>query len=337
MVVLMPRMRHRLAFFLKKLFRMCLLLLCVSAVAFALMSVSPLDAVKVNVGQAALGSMSAEQIANLEDYWGTGTPPAERYFKWLSGFIRGDMGVSLLYRQPVAKVIAVRFWNSIWLIASAWLLSGILGAVLGVAAGVYRGCLFDRLVRLYCLIVSSTPAFWLAILLLMIFSVWAGALPVGFSVPPGVEAAGVSVADKFRHALLPTLVLTVVGASNIAFHTREKTVEVMDADYVLFARARGEGMFSIAVRHCLRNVALPAITLQFASVSEIFGGSVLVEQVFSYPGLGQAAVAAGLRGDMPLLMGVTVISSALVFGGNLIADVLYGAVDPRIRRSVSGR
>ena len=104
---------------------------------------------------------------------------------------------------------------------------------------------------------------------------------------------------------------------------------------MLFARARGEPKGSIIWRHGLRNVALPALTLQFASISEIFGGSVLVEQVFSYPGLGQAAVTAGLGGDLPLLLGITVISAAIVFGGNLIADLLYGIVDPRIRRGVA--
>ena len=111
--------------------------------------------------------------------------------------------------------------------------------------------------------------------------------------------------------------------------------DVMESDYVLFARARGESLGGIVLRHGLRNVALPAITLQFASVSEIIGGSVLVEQVFSYPGLGQAAVTAGLGGDLPLLLGITVITAAVVFGGSLAADLLYGAVDPEIRRGAA--
>ena len=108
--------------------------------------------------------------------------------------------------------------------------------------------------------------------------------------------------------------------------------EVMESDYVLFARARGESTGSIVWRHGIRNIILPAMTLQFASVSEIFGGSVLVEQVFSYPGLGQAAVTAGLGGDVPLLLGITVISAAIVFAGNLTANLLYGVLDPRICR-----
>ena len=123
--------------------------------------------------------------------------------------------------------------------------------------------------------------------------------------------------------------------ANVALHTREKLIDVLSSDYVLLARARGESQRSIVLRHGLRNVALPALTLQFGSISEIIGGSVVVEQVFSYPGLGQAAVTAGLGSDMPLLLGIAVVTSALVFGGNLVADLLYGVIDPRIRKGAS--
>ena len=221
------------------------------------------------------------------------------------------------------------------LLLTAWLLSGILGLALGVLSGAFRGRLPNRLIRGYCLVISSTPAFWLAILLLLIFSVWLGWLPVGLSVPAGMEAQAVTALDRLRHAVLPALTLSITGVANIALHTREKLVDVLESDYVLFARARGESWRSIVLRHGLRNVLLPAITLQFASVSEIIGGSVLVEQVFSYPGLGQAAVEAGLGSDLPLLLGITVITAAIVFLGNLIADLLYGVVDPRIRRGAA--
>lgn len=157
-------------------------------------------------------------------------------------------------------------------------------------------------------------------------------LPIGLSVPIGVEASGVTFLDRVRHAILPAVTLSVTGISNIAMHTREKMIDICDSDYVLFARARGESTWEIFRNHGLRNVLGPAMTLQFASISEIFGGSVLVEQVFSYPGLGQAAVSAGLGSDMPLLMAITIISALFVFGGNLIANILYGVIDPRIRR-----
>ncbi len=325
-------MRHRLQFAGKKLLRMILLLLGVSLAAFLLMNASPLDPLQTNIGQAALGSMSQEQIEVLEAYWGKNTPPAERYLQWLGSALRGDFGDSLLYRRPVLQIIGERLGGSLWLMVSAWILSGVLGFLLGAAAGWTRGKWPDRLIRGYCLLISSTPVFWLAILLLLVFAVWLGILPIGLSVPIGADAASVTLADRLAHAILPALTLSVTGVANIALHTREKMIDVLESDYVLFARARGESKSSILLRHGLRNMALPAITLQFGSISEIIGGSVIAEQVFSYPGLGQAAVSAGLGSDMPLLLGITVVTAALVFGGNFIADLLYGVIDPRIRR-----
>ena len=328
-------MKHRLGFAGKKLIRIALLLLGVSFVTFLLMSASPLDPLQTNVGQVALGSMSQEQVEALLAYWGVDTPPLTRYLGWLGDVVKGDFGTSLLYRRPVLEVVGERLSSSLILLLSAWLLSGILGLILGVVAGAFRGRLPDRLIRGYCVVISSTPAFWLAILLLLIFSVWLGWFPIGMSVPVGMESSSVTVFDRLYHAVLPALTLSITGVANIALHTREKMTDVLESDYVLFARARGEDARGIVLRHGLRNVMLPAITLQFASISEIIGGSVLVEQVFSYPGLGQAAVTAGLGSDLPLLLGITVITAAIVFGGNLAADLLYGAVDPRIRRGAA--
>lgn len=325
-------MKHRLKFAGKKLTRMVLLLLGVSLLTFLLMWASPLDPLQTNVGQTALGSMTQEQIAELEAYWGVDTPPAQRYLGWLGGVLHGDFGTSLLYRQPVLTVIGERLANSVGLMATAWIISGILGLFLGMLAGAYRNRWPDRVIRGYCLLISSTPSFWLAILLLMIFAVELGWLPVGLSVPMGLQADSVTFVDRLRHGILPVLTLSMTGVANITLHTREKLIEVLSSDYVLFAKARGESQRSILLRHGLRNVSLPAITLQFASISEIIGGSVLVEQVFSSPGLGQAAVTAGLGSDLPLLLGITVITAAIVFVGNLAADLLYGVIDPKIRR-----
>lgn len=315
-----------------KVIRMVLLVLTTSMLTFILMKASPIDPLQANVGQAALGSMSREQVEKLEEYWGVGESPVKQYVSWAADFIRGDMGTSLLYRQPVADVIAVKLANSLFLMVTAWILSGILGFFLGVISGMNRGRWIDRLVKGYCLLISSTPTFWLALLLLMVFGVWLKILPVGLSVPIGVEAAGVTFFDRVYHAVLPALTLSITGVSNIALHTREKMIGIMESEYILFARARGEKGLVLFWHHGLRNALLPAITLHFAAVSEIFGGSVLVEQVFSYPGLGQAAVSAGLGSDMPLLMAITIISALFVFGGNMIADILYGIVDPRIRK-----
>lgn len=306
-------------------------MLAVGLVVFALVSISPIDPVQANVGQAAYVNMSEAKRAQLASYWGGDVPFWERFANWAGALLQGDMGTSLRFNAPVSEVIAHRAANSLALMGIAWLLSGALGFALGVAAGARRGGALDRVVRSYCFLLASTPTFWLGLLILMVFAVQLGWFPIGFSVPIGVSAADVTLADAVHHLVLPALTLSVTGVANIALHTREKVVDVLESDYVRFARARGESELSVIMHHGLRNVALPAVTLQCAFISEIFGGSVLVEQVFSYPGLGQAAVTAGLGGDVALLAGIALVSAALVFGGNLLANILYGVLDPRMR------
>ena len=306
-------------------------MLAVGLVVFALVSMSPIDPVQANVGQAAYVNMSEAKRAQLASYWGGDVPFWERFANWAGALLQGDMGTSFRFNAPVSEVIAHRAANSLALMGIAWLLSGVLGFALGVAAGARRGGALDRVVRSYCFLLASTPTFWLGLLILMVFAVQLGWFPIGFSVPIGVSAADVTLADAAHHLVLPALTLSVTGVANIALHTREKVVDALESDYVRFARARGESELSVIAHHGLRNVALPAVTLQCAFISEIFGGSVLVEQVFSYPGLGQAAVAAGLGGDVALLAGIALVSAALVFGGNLLANILYGVLDPRMR------
>lgn len=319
-------------FFFQNLVKMATLLVGVSIVAFTLVSMSPIDPVQANVGTLGYMRMTPEKKAEFASYWGEDVPPVERYLNWAGDFIRGDMGISLKYNRPVAEVVSEKFRNSLLLMCVAWILSGVFGILLGVIAGYYRDRWQDRLIKGYALLLASTPAFWIALVLLMIFAVWLQWLPVGMNVPIGMAAAEVGFLERLRHLILPAAALSLTGVANIALHTREKMIDIMESDYVLFARARGERGGAIVRRHALRNILLPAITLQFGSVSEIFGGSVLIEQVFSYPGLGQAAVDAGLGSDVALLLAITVVSTLFVFCGNLIANVLYGVVDPRIRR-----
>lgn len=313
------------------LLRLLLLLAATSVVTFALVAASPVDPVKANLGQAAYAQMSEGQRAQLAEYWGADTPLPERYAHWLSGALRGDLGQSLRFGRPVTEVVGERFANSAALMACAWLLAGVVGLGLGVLAGSCRGSLVDRVVSGICLALSSTPSFWLGLLAVMVFSVALGWFPLGFSVPIGVDAAQVSWADKLHHMVLPALVLGVANAPSIALHTRQKTVEVLESDYVRFALGRGETPRQVLLRHGMRNLVLPAVTLECASVGEIFGGSVLVEQVFSYPGLGQAAVTAGLGGDAPLLVAIALASALVVFAGNAAGDAICALIDPRVR------
>lgn len=319
-----------LSFLGRKGLRLLLLLLAVSAVSFILVHYSPIDPIQAYVG-ADMMKVSPEQRQAIVEYWGLNDPAPTRYWNWITALASGDWGTSMIYRRPVLEVIGERFAASLALMGAAWALSGVIGFVCGIVAAMKRNSWVDRLVRWYCYILSSTPTFWVGLLLMLVFAVWLGWLPVGLAVPAGVTADQVHLADRLRHMLLPVLTLSVTGIASIALHTREKLLDVMDSEYWLFAKAKGEQGFTIFRRHGLRNVALPAITLQFASFSELFGGAVLAEQVFSYPGLGQAAVEAGLRGDVPLLLGVVLCSAVFVFTGNTLADISYRLIDPRVK------
>ena len=318
---------------LEQAVKLVLVLFAVSLLAFILVELSPVDPVAAFVGSEAADHMNQEQLQRLQEYFDVGTPFLTRYMNWLSGIVRGDMGVSLIYKEPVIDVIASKIGPSLGLMLTAWLLSGVLGFVLGVIAGVRRGTVIDKIIKGYSLLMASVPTFWFAMLLLIVFSVWLKWFPIGLSVPVGVSASEVTLTDRLYHLALPAITLSVLGVANIALSTREKTVDILEQDYVLFAKARGDKLGKIIRQHVLRNISLPAITLQFASFSEIIGGSILVEQVFSYPGMGQAVVSAGLQGDAPLLLGITIVIAVMVFVGNALADVIYGIVDPRMRRA----
>lgn len=311
--------------------KIVILMLLVSIATFVLVSSSGINPVDAYIG--ADTSISPRQYANIAAHWGLDKPPVERFFSWFANILRGDFGTSILYRRPVLAVIGEKFLASLTLMGIAWVFSGIIGFILGIIAGVNKGKLIDRVIKTVCMIMISSPVFWIALLLVMVFSVWLGWFPLGLAAPIGKMAEEVTVLERIHHLVLPALTLSITGISGIALYTRQKMADVMEMDYVLFARARGEKGWTLIRRHGLRNIMIPAITLQFASLNELFGGSVLTEQVFSYPGLGQAATLAGTRSDLPLLLGITLFSAMFVFTGNLAADIIYGFISPEIRES----
>ena len=316
-------------FLTKKVLKLITLLVALCIITFVLMELSPIDPVTAYVG--ASTKVSAEHRQLIAEHWGLNQPPLIRFWSWFKSIISGDWGTSMIYRRPVLEVIGQKFMSSIWLMGISWILSGIIGFILGIIAGIKEGKLIDKIIRGYCYIIMSTPTFWLGILFIILFSVKLGWFPVALSVPIGVLSENVGFVERMQHIILPALTLSIISISSICMNTRQKVIEIMESDYILFAKARGESQISIIFNHVLKNVSLPAITLQFLSFSELFGGTIFVEQVFSYPGLGQATVSAGLKGDLPLLMGIAIISLVFVYSGNIIADLLYRVIDPRIK------
>ena len=276
-----------------KVVRLIILLIVIAAISFIMIQMSPIDPVRAYLGQRIV---SQEQLAIMGEYWGTNLSLGERVVGWLSTLATGSMGFSLIYRVPVTEVIVQKFTASLTLMATSWVISGIFGFGLGVLAGAKEGTWIDKAIKTYSYILQSSPTFWIGLVLLMLFSVYLGWFPIGLSVPIGQLSDTVTFWQMF---------------------TRDKLIQVKKSDYFLFAQARGESFWGIIKNHGIRNILLPAISIQFLSFNELFGGTILVEQVFAYPGIGQATVAAGLRSDVPLLLGIVIISAIFVFTGNL--------------------
>jgi peptide/nickel transport system permease protein len=244
--------------------------------------------------------------------------------------LHGDFGVSKIFKRPVIEIIGTRFAATLALMIMAWLMSGLLGFGVGCLMGARSGSIADRILKRLCLVMCSVPTFWIGLVSLMIFAVWLGWFPLGMSIPAGVAQDDVTIWQRIHHLILPAVTLSFLSFANVALHTREKLADVMRSDYVLFAKARGER--GILRRHGVRNILIPAVTMQFSSFSELFGGAIIAENVFSYPGLGSAASAAGLQGDIPLLLGITLFTVLFVFAGNAAANALYTLIDPRTRQ-----
>ncbi len=314
----------------KRLARLTLVLLCVALVSFGLMMASPIDPIDAYLGPQ-MAQVSPEQRELIAQRWGFDAPPVVQFSHWLRQLLSGDLGWSHVYNQPVSEVIGQRFQRSIALLGGAWLLSALLGFSLGVVVGAKEGSTLDKIISTYAYITASTPAFWLAILAVLLFSVFLGWTPTCCAGPTGILSQQVSLVQRLHHLVLPIATLALLGIANITLHTRHRMLEFMHSEVATHAFAQGASRLDVAWRHGIRHACLPAITLAFASLGELFGGSILIEQVFAYPGLGQATVAAGLRSDIPLLLGIALFTALFVSIGNLIADSLYGVIDPRIK------
>lgn len=314
----------------QSLLKLALLLTVVSILAFSLLRLSPIDPVQAYVGADML-RVGPEQRAEIAAHWGLEQRPFSQIIRWFSAVLKGDLGTSSIHRIPVIDVIRERLSYSLWLMSTAWLMSGLLGFATGVIAAYRRGTWLDRLIQSYCYTLASAPTFWIGLLILMLFAVWLDWFPLGLGVPAGKLTSEVTLLNRLHHMVLPAMTLTLVGIANITLHTRAKVIAVLESEFISYAKARGISGMRLLSHHVLRHAALPAITLHFASFSELFGGAVLAEQVFSYPGLGQAMVEAGLRSDIPLLLGLVLFSAAFVYIGNQMADLIYRLIDPRMK------
>ncbi|MBJ9242123.1 MULTISPECIES: ABC transporter permease [Citrobacter] len=311
--------------------RLIVLLVLVAAGTFMLLSFSPVDPIRAYIGNDLL-HVPPEQYARIAARWGLDQPLWERFGHWFVRVLQGDLGYSMLFNAPVASVIKERFATSFALLGGAWLLSGILGTAMGFVAGRYLNRWPDKAICRLSYLLSSLPTFWIGMLLLALFAVRWPVFPVCCAWEPGNSGDMATLAERLRHLVLPVCALSLLGLGQITLHTRESIASVMKSDFVRFARSQGDKGWSLLRHQVLRHAITPALCLQFASLGELLGGALLAEKVFAYPGLGQATIDAGLRGDLPLLMGIVLFSTVLVFIGNSLSTWLVHLLNRALER-----
>jgi peptide/nickel transport system permease protein len=278
--------------------------------------------------------ISADQVAVLRHQFGLDQPLMAQFGRYLADLFHGNLGISYTYNQPVTDLIAARLWPTLLLTGTAALLSILLGLWLGQRAAWRRGSAFDKTQTGIALIFWSVPTFWLGLILLLIFGGWLQWFPTGGMTTPGTSPTGLAaVWDVVRHLVLPVATMVAVVYAQYLMVMRASLLEEMTADYLVTARAKGLREDDVRRKHAVPNALLPTVTLIFLTIGGLIGGAVVVETVFSWPGLGYLTFQALTAPDLPLLQGTFVVFSAIVIIMNFAADLLYRVIDPRLKAS----
>jgi peptide/nickel transport system permease protein len=299
------------------------MLVGVSLILFGIMRLAPGGPEAVLIG----GEFSQEAAAQIRHRLGLDRPLLLQYGSWALAALRGDLGRSFKTGDPVALLIVDRLGPTLQLTGAALALALLVAIPLGVLAAVRRNTVWDTVGSAVSLFGISFPSFWLGIMLILLFSEVLRLLP-----PSGLAEYGQEgdLASRLRHAVLPTLTLGLIQMAAFMRFTRSSLLEVLRQDYVRTARAKGVPGMRVVWRHALRNALIPVVTVVGLSLPTLVGGAVLTETVFAWPGIGRLAVGAVFERDYPVIMGVNLLVSAVVIGANLLTDLAYCLIDPRI-------
>lgn len=308
----------------------------VATILFFVVNLAPGDPVSLFAGP----GVSPETLETLRRNFGLDRPVHERYVRWLGAVVRGDLGVSIARSQPVSEILREIVPNTLILAFTALGISFVVGVVLGIIQAVRQYSATDSVLSVVALFFYSMPAFWLALMLILVFSLFARNVwqwPIFFpasgmtSVDHSFMTPVEQVKDRVMHLALPAVSLALVLSAGIARYMRGSMLEVIRQDYVRTARAKGLPEFRVIFRHALRNALIPIITLVGLYLPILFSGTVYIETVFAWPGMGKTIVDAIFQRDIPVVMATSLFFAIMVVLGNLLADVLYAVVDPRIR------
>lgn len=301
------------------------ILVTISFLAFLLLKVIPGGPTAAYYGSA---SVTGADLERIERELGLDRPLPVQYLTWLGSFLQGDWGISFVSRRPVLEMVMERLPATLQLMAAAVVLAVVAAVPLGVLAAVRRYTWVDYVLTVTSFVGLSIPVFWLGLMVIVVFTVQLGWLPGGGIGPPGGEA---DLLTRLRYLVLPTVTLSFVSVGFFTRYLRASMVEVLTSDSIRFARARGMTNIRLHLRHGLRNAGIPFATVVAIHIPEYLVGAVVVETIFSWPGTGRLFWESAVRFDYPVLMGILVIGSVLVILCNLLADIVYGVLDPRIR------
>ncbi|WP_028543396.1 ABC transporter permease [Paenibacillus taiwanensis] len=310
-------------YLLRRLLQLIPMLLFISIVSFALIRLAPGDPVMSFVTP----NMSPDDIERIRASMGLDQPLYLQYAYWLQNVLTGNLGYSLINHRPVLDLIVERIPATLGLMGCSLVLSLIIGITLGLVAALNKNKPIDRVLSFLSYIGISLPGLWFAMILIYVFSIQLHWLP-----SLGMRTIGVnSVWDVILHGVMPCLVLSITSIAVFMRYIRSSTISQLEEDYVNIQYAYGSTSTVILFRHVLRNVLLPVITILGLSLPEIITGAFIVESIFSWPGMGSLGINAVFSLDYPMIMGITMMSSFLLIFGNLLADMMYGVVDPRIK------
>jgi peptide/nickel transport system permease protein len=315
----MKRILLRLASILTTLFLL-------TVVVFSLQLLLPGDAATILAGE----DRSPETLAAIRERFGLDQPLPVQYWRWLAGAVQGDFGRSMRFDQPVADLFLTKLPVTFQLATMALLFAITIGVTAGIVAAVHEGTAVDHALNAVALLGFSIPTFWLGILLIMVVSVQWGLLPASGYVSPFVDPV-----QSLRTMAMPAAVLGSHVATVLMRHTRSAMIEALNADYARTALAKGMPRRRIVLRHALRNALTPVVTLGALEFGQLLGGSVLTEFVFSIPGLGKLLVDSVFNRDYPMVQAVVICSGVIYIVLNLLADLAYALLDPRVRKGAA--
>ncbi len=318
--------------FASRLVKAAVILIAIVVMNFFLVHAAPGDPAMVMAGEA--GAADEKFVAQLREQFGLDRPILEQLGTYVGKVVQGDLGFSYRQQRPVWDILAERLPATLVLTLTAFLLALALGVALGTLAAVTVGTWADSAITIVALLAYATPIYWIGLMLSLLFSIQLGWLPAFGYETVGAGYTGLAhVADVAKHLILPVITLALFYMASYARLTRASMLEVRGLDFIKTAKAKGLSQSRIVTRHVLRNAILPVITVAGIQAGQLVGGSILIETVFAWPGIGRLAFEAVLQRDYQVLLGIFLVTSIMVILFNILTDILYGLVDPRIQVS----